>query len=109
MKLSETFHRPQLTSLLHESSTCVVLGLLDPQTGAVRRVEVGADMAALPDEAVLSVEVSEAISNDNVAEFWAREDVATLLDDNWSYWSLAPVTQSEPHVTWSITPEGQEF
>lgn len=102
-KLKETINGQQVVSLLYESDTTVSLGLLDPQTGAMQRVDIVADMAVLPDEAVLSIEVSEVRDNSvDLTAWWERGDLLTEGD--------APrvFTWAEPSPTWMITPQGQE-
>lgn len=93
----------QVASLLHESSTAISFGLLDLRTGAVSRVDISADMATLPDEALLSVQVREVHNRVDLAEWWQRGDVLTDGD------VPRVLTRAEPEPTWMVTPDGQEI
>jgi hypothetical protein len=68
MKLAKLFQREQITSLLSADSHAIVLSCLDPQTGAVTRVAISADMVALDDEALLMI---TTIEESEPAPVWA--------------------------------------
>lgn len=101
MNLSTIFQAPQLVSLLSESDTAIVLSLQDPQTGEVRRVEISADMAVLPDEAILSVAVRDERDEVNLREWWAKGDISS---DNGMF---PETTEADLLPTWIVTPNGE--
>lgn len=104
MNLSDLINGQQVVSLLGESSTAITLGLTDQHTGEVTRLEITADMAVLPDEALLSVKiVTDARNRVDLAEWWQRGDVPTEGE------VPQVLTRAEPEPTWMVTPNGQEF
>lgn len=102
-KLKDIINGHQLVSLLHESSTAITLALVDQRTGEVTRVEITADMAVLPDEALLSVKVRDERDGADLAEWWAQGDVLTDGEVPQVF------TRAEPEPTWMVTPDGREF
>lgn len=101
--LKDIINGQQLVGLLHESSTAITLALVDQQTGEVARVEITADMAVLPDEALLSVKVTDVLDRVDLAEWWERGDVVTDGEVPEVF------TRAEPEPTWIVTPDGREF
>lgn len=110
MKLRDVINGQQLVSLLNESSTAIALGLVDQRTGEATRVEITADMVALPDEALLFVEAhgfaikTQDVSDEaDLTEWWAQGDVVTDGEVPQVF------TRAEPEPTWMVTPDGREF
>lgn len=77
MQLTDIINGHQVAHLLSESDTHVALSLVDQRTGEVKRLDIRADMAVLPDEALLSLRVTDDRDYVNLREWWAHRDVAT--------------------------------
>lgn len=104
MKLSSLFKQPQIVSLISESDTHVSLSLQDSQTAEAKRVDISADMATLPDEVLLSIQVSDAEDpRVHLSEWWAKGDINS---DNGMFTEM---DEADLPPTWIVTPGGQEF
>lgn len=77
MKLASIITGTQTISLISESDTHLVLSLLDTRTGEVKRLDISADMAVLPDEALIGLKVTDDRDYVNLREWWAHGDIAT--------------------------------
>lgn len=77
MKLADIINGRQIVSLISESNTHVALSLVDQRTGEVKRLDISADMAVLPDEALISMKVTDERDYVNLAAWWAKGDIAT--------------------------------
>ncbi len=138
MKLASIITGSQTVSLISESDTHAALSLVDQRTGEVKRLDISADMAVLPDEALLSVKVrSFLLQPGDLAGWWARGDATPDLNcpecghaavfnggdrcmaPSFRFSPIAsncmcqcPVDtqdEEEPESYWTITPDGQEI
>lgn len=104
MKLADIITGREVVSVITESDTHVALSLVDQQTGDVLRVDITADMAVLPDEALLDFKVvGDRGPQVDLAAWWDRGDVMTDGEVPQVF------TQAEPEPTWTVTPDGREF